>query len=299
MTIIVGAVCKNIEKSIPLFQQFLQILLAAFPTTQVCIYENNSTDGTKEGLNTLKSALGANVHITMEDFTNEELLARCKANTWDMKPCRMEVIAMARNQLLDMIERIGYSGNDLIVMIDCDILYLPDMEALKDRLEHFPPNVDAVFANGIYAGSNRYYDRYALRTVTFPLGPEVRGEEFWRNLPNIVISEPTQIISGFGGLAIYKGYCIRNNRYSAIPTKELHKLNSDLIKMLNITLPKPSDPCRDGCLLGMYLFGDDIFYYNNSGYNYPVVCEHSTFNANMLLRGQGRFVIDAGLKYYV
>lgn len=299
MRIIVGTVCKNIEKSIPLFQQFLQILLAAFPTIQVCIYENNSTDGTKAGLKALQAALGSNVHIRMEDFTNEELLARCKANTWDMKPCRMEMIAMARNRLLDMIEGAGYSNDDLIVMIDCDIEHLPDMEVLKDRLAHFPADADAVFANGMYAGSNRYYDRYALRMATFPLGPENRGDEFWKNLPNVVITEPTQIISGFGGLAIYKGYCIRDNRYSAIPTKELHKVIRDTIKILNITLPTPNDPCRDGCLLGMYYFGDNIFYYNNSGYNYPVVCEHSTFNAKMLLRGQGRFIIDPALKYYV
>ena len=239
----------------------------------------------------------------MEDYTHDELLGKCKANTWDMKPCRMEMIAMARNRLLGMIDAVGYSNDDLIVMIDSDISVLPDMNVLTERLRDFPTDVDALFANGVYRGSNHYYDRYALRYSGQPFGPETIGDGFWKTLPNIVIDRPMSIISGFGGLAIYKGYCIRDNQYSAIPTKNLDTLIKDTIRVNGYRRPQPpTEPCRDGCLLGMYLFGngpDDLFYYNNSGYNYPVVCEHSTFNANILLRGQGRFIVDPELKYYV
>jgi hypothetical protein len=57
----------------------------------------------------------------------------------------------------------------------------------------------------------------------------------------------------------------------------------------------------EGVLLGVYLFepkeAGGFFYHNNSGYSWPVVCEHSTFHARMTLRGQGRFFIDPELIY--
>ena len=297
MKLIIGTICKNIEHSIPAFLESLHQIVKVFPDAIICIYENNSTDKTKVLLEVVKQ-ITSNVHIRSEDFTQTELLEKCKSNTWDMKPCRMELIAIARNKLLDMIETVGYQDDDLIMMFDSDISRPFDISVLKDRIINFPTNTDVLLANGVNS-RGEYYDMYALRNQLTPFGPEIIGDSFWKKMPSLRITTPTRCYSGFGGLGIYKGYCIRNNRYSAFPTKELDTFNKSLLSLYKDKLPTVSEPCSNGCLIGMYLFGvDGLFYYNNSGYNIPVVCEHSTFHARMASRGQTNLVIDPALIYY-
>jgi hypothetical protein len=297
MKLIIGTICKNIERNIPVLYSTLKDILEVFPGTNICLYENNSTDNTKNLLKEIKN-LSSNIHILCEDYTNKELLNLTKANTWDMKPCRMELIAIARNKLLDMINSIGYEDNDLILMFDSDIVRPFNIHIIKNRIQNFPNNVDVLLANGINSQGN-YYDLYALRNIDRPFGPELLGDSFW-NLPTIHINNTVKVFSGFAGMGIYKGYCLRNNRYSAIPTNDLDIFNRELVKSFKEKLPTSiKGPCIDGCLVGMYLFGNDgLFYYNNSGYNYPVVCEHSTFHATMYNRGYQNMFIDPELIYY-
>jgi hypothetical protein len=300
MAILFGTVVKNIEGSIFQLIQFLTEITRELPEAHFFIYENNSTDKTRDYFPLMQSIL-SNIHILSEDYTQEELLRISISRREDNKPCRMELIAFARNKLLDMIESHGYTNDDLIVMFDCDMRSIPT-KPLFERLRAFPDDIDALFANGLSTNCQTYYDMYALRFGKNLLGPEIRGLEFWDSLPRIVIQNPTSVLSAFGGLAIYKGYCLKQNRYSALPTQALDILNKQIIQQTGYK-PASSETQTQykGAPIGIYLFGsgpDDIFYLNNSGYNYPVVCEHSTLHAEMMLRGQGRFRIDPDLKYY-
>ncbi|MDQ3109204.1 MAG: hypothetical protein M3R17_04860 [Bacteroidota bacterium] len=53
-----------------------------------------------------------------------------------------------------------------------------------------------------------------------------------------------------------------------------------------------------GVLQGIEYFNDGIFYVNNSGTNFPVVCEHVTFHYQMRYNGNGRIFISPELKVY-
>lgn len=296
MTLIFGTVIKNIEGSIYNFHMFVSNIIKELPDAHICIYENNSTDKTCELLSTLKN-LSPNVHIKTDIFSHEELLQKTIARCFENRPCRMEMISNARNELLKMIAGIGYQDNDLIIMFDGDLRHIP-IEPLIECIKNFPDNVDAMFANGVKYDGYTYYDYYALRYSEKPFGPEIIGEEFWKTIKNISISEIQPVISAFGGLGIYKGYCVRKSRYSAIPTQSLNVLYKNLLKKQEY---KQKLKTKDNETLGVYLFGqgeDDIFYLNNSGYNFPVVCEHSTFHADMFIQGYNRFIIMPKLKYY-
>jgi hypothetical protein len=299
MRLYIGTIARNIESSLLNFISFVSEITRRLPDTHVLLYENNSTDATRALLPLLQTA-SPYVQIQSEDFTNAELLASCKAQTWDNKPCRMEVIARARNKLLDMIRAAGCTDGDYVLMIDCDIakpFESQDIDAICERVRNFPHDADALFANGLNANGVTYYDMYALRHTGAPFGPEIVGEDFWKTLPRIAVRERTPIYSGFGGMALYRGYCVKDNAYSALPTSALHAFTTECMKRHGYVQPKFETHYR-GALIGIHLFGDDVYYHNNSGYNYPVVCEHSTFHATLAMRGQGRFIIDPAMRYY-
>ena len=298
MTIVFGTVAKNIEGSIFQLIQFLNELVKVLPDAQFFMYENNSTDGTRNYFPMLQSLI-PNIHIESDTFTHEELLQKCVARSCENNPCRMELISHARNKLLTMIRSNGYGcDGDLVVMFDCDMVSIPT-EPLLERLRAFPDDVDVLFANGLSRNGQTYYDMYALRYGNNPFGPELLASTFWDSMPQICIKQSIPVISAFGGLAIYRGECLDNSRYSAIPTRALDTIYKQLIKQTGFTPSKETH--KNGAAMGIYLFGqgpEDIFYLNNSGYNFPVVCEHSTFHADMMTRGYGRFRIDPDLKYY-
>ncbi len=64
----------------------------------------------------------------------------------------------------------------------------------------------------------------------------------------------------------------------------------------------PERPAREdregldhaGALMGAYLFDDEIFYRNNSGFNFPIAAEHVNLHLAMRAQGRGRFLHRAG-----
>lgn len=295
MTIFLGAIARNIEPNFFQLYLFLQNIYSNNANVKTCIYENNSTDNTPAMLKILAS-ISPNIQVVCEHFSESELLAMSKAWTWDKKPCRMELIAAARNKLLDMLAAAGCSDKDYVVLFDADMESACDADVILNKISAFPADADALFANGLNRNRQTYYDMYALRTTDHPCGPELLGETFWNTLPKLRFQERTPILSGFGGLAIYRGYVLKDNRYSAHPTSDLNTF----YKRCGIKQASPVTHV-EGVLRGIYLFESQaeggLFYYNNSGYAYPIVCEHSTFHARAANRGQGRFYIDPELVY--
>lgn len=300
MRTIVAGICRNIEPQISVLAQFFQELIGRRPTVEIFLYENNSTDGTKDALVRLQTLYPANLRVKMEDISREDLLAACKARTWDNLPCRLECIARARNCLLEFLqEGQRIADEDVVAFVDVDMAGLPPMERFVRYLTDFPADVDAVLANGLNRRGN-YYDLYALRDPGQPFGPEIQGESFWKHMGVRRFTEKKLVFSGFGGIGIYRGACLRDNAYSGIPTPAL-----DAFLKMQFRAAKQNPPVLEthinGALQGVYLFGaakgTDIFYQNNSGYNFPVVCEHSTFHATMVMRGQGRIFVDPALIY--
>ena len=292
-------IVRNIAPSVPTLKLFVSLVIKKFPDAKFIIYENNSTDGTP--------ALLANwdgVRVVSEIIDPAAQLDSCKARTWDNKPCRMEIIAAARNRLLDIFWSATPADEDLVVIMDFDITKIPSMSTLFKYLENFPKEADAIFANGVNAGRPAYYDMYALRSLENPVGPEIAGEQFWKSLKQLVIPQDSgaahiPVISAFGGIGIYRVGSIRGARYCGTVTANLDAMYKKLFAIsppMRKMYEHADNKVRDGALCGIKLFGD-IMYQNNSGYNFPVICEHSAFHADMAAAGHTRLFIAPDLIY--
>lgn len=308
MTLFCGAVTRNLEKSFPVFKQFMYSLFDSLPELQVFIYENNSTDKTKKLLEDWVT-VDKRVHVKCEDFSKEFLLKQGYARTYDNLPCRMESISTARNKLVEWMELsgMGVGEDDLTIFIDPDIPTVFPVDCLVSLCRSFPQGAHAFFANGL-SGNMKYYDAYAYRDTQHPFGAELLGEEIFDFKYKSVIkqipfdAQPIPVLSAFGGLGIYKSSCIRGLRYSAIPTQDLHMLNQRIMKenpdhlYVKKVKEKPTTHIQ-GVSQGIYLFDKELFYRNCSGYNFPVICEHVPFHASMIARGYDKLFVLPPLIY--
>ena len=315
--IILCGVCKNVASTIPVIRAAFEELAekAGVPCWAV-FYENNSDDGTDTELMKWAAEMPNCVQVQCDQFTKEEELSRCVARTYDNKPCRMEQIAHARNRLLDILDSDTgpRSIAKYVIMIDMDNPVSFPVNVIMRCITRDPDGFDALVCNGLNP-MGYMYDTYAYRDAQFPFGPEIMRDAFWSGHHQYYVQTAVHnktmlfrrqmkdnhelrpyipISSGFNGLCIFRREAIRGIRYSAVPTPEM---NAEY-KLLNCIPPlaKNGKTHVDGASTGIYLFpnndaADDkgIFYFHNSGYNFPVVCEHVPFFAGM--RAQNRLRI--------
>ena len=208
-----------------------------------------------------------------------------------------------------------------VIMIDMDNPVPFPVNAILRCIARDPDGFDALACNGLNP-MGYMYDFYAYRDAQFPFGPEIMREAFWsghhqyyvqtamhnktmfHNLQikhNPAMLPYIPIASGFNGLCIFRREAIKGVTYSAIPTAEM---NAEYKAMKYIPpLSKNAKTHVDGASVGMYLFKNDnhdaddkgIFYFHNSGYNFPVVCEHVPFFAGMRAHNRRRIYLCTDL----
>lgn len=319
--IILCGVCKNVANTLPVIRAAFEELVAksGVPCWAV-FYENNSDDGTDTELMKWASEAPDQVKVQCDKFTCEEELSRGVARTFDNQPCRMERIAYARNKLLDMVMGQMGSTAKYVIMIDMDNPVPFPVNTILRCIARDPDGFDALVCNGLnYMG--QMYDTYAYRDAQFPFGPEIMREAFWSGhhqyyvqtavhnktmfhsrqmMHNQALLPYIPIASGFNGMCIFRREAIKGLRYSAIPTAEM---NAEY-EALNYIPPlaKHANTHVNGGLVGMYLFpkakdavDKGIFYFHNSGYNFPVVCEHVPFFAAMRANNRRRIYLCTDL----
>ena len=309
MRVLVGGLLRNGEAAVGRITQLAVDLEREFTDVIVHVFENNSTDNTPALL--LQAAREQpNLLVRSEVWDLDAFRESGKARTSDNGCCRLELLAEARNRLLDWMRKSARSDDDRLVMIDWDFATAPSIDTLARWIRELPEDLDGVFANGADRHGH-YYDLYELRTAEHPLGPEIIGDRFWtsrarkRTLHRAIGpgDPPVPCLSAFGGLAIYRAGAVGSCRYSPYPTPELHNFYTDLFaaqprhrEVRRVRREKVTTHYR-GALLGAYLFDDVIFYRNNSGYNFPIAAEHVNLHRAMRARGRGRFVIAPDLGY--
>ena len=291
MKVVLGGIVRNINLNIVPIFKFIYKLKQVIPSLEVCLYENNSTDNTKELLKNLQKHFDF-VSVVCEDYP-EEFFFSFPARTYKNEGCRIHKIAFARNKLLEMINK---KESNFVIMMDLDIKISPDVNIIAGLISNFPTDIHVLFANGIQ-GNGHYYDGYEFRSKSLPFGPEILGETFWSDAHMAKIQnkyEPNQplipVISAFGGLAIYRANVIKDCFYSADITDELKEFYS------KFEIEKPNQTHYNGCGLGIYI--DNIFYKHNSGYNYPVCAEHVNFHLAIRKKGFTNMFICPALFYY-
>jgi Cryptococcal mannosyltransferase 1 len=304
-----GGLLRNGEEAIEQILGFIDEAERRIPGLEVHVFENNSSDRTPE---LLEEAVRERSHLRVrsEVWDLDEFREASKARTWDNKPCRIELISEARNRLLDWMREDGLSADDRVVIVDWDFLRPPPLEPLVRAVAELPDEAAAVFANGV-GSAGRYYDLYELRTAEYPLGPELMGDRFWtsrrrrRALGRVIdpAEPPIEVYSAFGGLGIYRAEALEGCRYSPYPTPELHAFYTERLsedpsnpEIRRVRRGKP-EKVRNGALLGAYLFDDELFYVNNSGFNFPIAAEHVNLHLSMRARGRGKLFILPDLPY--
>jgi hypothetical protein len=331
--IILCGVCKNVASTLPVIRAAFEDLVkkAGVPCWAV-FYENNSDDGTDAELLKWASEAPHQVIVKCEKFTKEEELSRCVARTCDNQPCRMERIAYARNKLLELLgtgnqgakHTTGGVGGACrpparyVIMIDMDNPVPFPVDAILKCIARDPDGFDALVCNGLNS-AGYIYDTYAYRDAQFPFGPEIMRDVFWSGhhqyymqtavhnqtlfFNRQIKQNPARlpyipITSGFNGLCIFRREALMGLRYSAVPTAEM---NAEYEALYSI--PPFSNTIVNGASVGIHLFPNDndkdkdngIFYFHNSGYNFPVVCEHVPLFAAMRARNRRRIYLCTDL----
>jgi hypothetical protein len=220
---------------------------------------------------------------------------------------------------------VGSSPAKYVVMIDMDNPVPFPVNAILKCIARDPDGFDALVCNGLNS-SGQIYDTYAYRDAQFPFGPEIMRDAFWsghhqyymrtavhnntlffnRQLRENPARLPyVPILSGFNGLCIFRREALMGLRYSAVPTAEM---NAEYEALYSI--PPFSNTIVNGASVGIHLFPNDndtpkddnnhsnskgIFYFHNSGYNFPVVCEHTTLFAAMRARNRRRIYLCTDL----
>ena len=163
--IIVCGVCKNVANTLPVIRAAFEDLVskAGVPCWAV-FYENNSDDGTNTELMKWAAEMPDQVQVQCDKFTREEELSWCVARTYDNKPCRMEQIAHARNQLLDMLLDPALASAKYVIMIDMDNPVPFPVNAILRCIARDPDGFDALVCNGLNP-MGYMYDFYAYQSV--------------------------------------------------------------------------------------------------------------------------------------
>ena len=314
MKLYVGAVIKNHEKTWSHFQKLLETLFQTFPGTVACVYEDNSTDATPRLLAEFQAAHPTEFFYISEAYDQSQIYIR----TWDNKPFRVHCISLARNKLMELLEEKGMGATgDFCMMVDPDVPTGFVIDSIIDAIRNFPRHVHALFANGMDV-NGRYYDTFAYRDLNYPYGVELYGEyniDRYNQLYSTIKrkinpSDPLiPVMSAFAGIAIYRAEAIKGRRYSAVPTASLDRLYRTIydnfpqhpeVRLVKDVQKKPDTHIR-GSLLGIYLHkpkeAGGFFYFNCSGANYPIACEHVALHADMIAAGYDKLFVCPSLIY--
>ena len=225
-SIIICSIVRNAEIGLRRNIPVIKALCGHFKEYKIFVYENDSTDKTKEILNDW--ALSDSKHVIVS-LNNYDRSATIPSQRELGKVCqffssrRIEKMAHIRNHYMDYIEKQGWNA-DYLIVVDLDVARL----SLEGILSSFSEKSewDAVTAFGYSLAPNlrnRYHDTYALIKYGDEEQPQtlkkihslagkfgkLKGTKDW-----------IRVSSAFGGLAIYRFEAVKGLKYYALPNDD-------------------------------------------------------------------------------
>ena len=294
--ILICGVIKNVVNQIGTNIQLAIKTLEYFNKGKIIIYENNSTDGTKQILESIsKSKLfDDKLKIISEDIDlNNCIIWSYKEITGSDHSCKIEFISKARNKVIDEFNKTEYDDYEYIIWIDFDALSW-EIDGIIDSFNR-KENWDVLFGNT----NGDYYDYFALRYQEQLFGPEILGEYFWskvnyktnfNNSDNLI-----PVYSAFNGIGIYKKKLFKNLKYNFLVNEQVKLFYTNLIKEQfknnpNDELIKIIENKCNYYPTGFKNENSNIFWKANSGYNMPIICEHVSVNLALYNYGYKLFI---------
>ena len=294
--VIICGVVKNVESCIDKNIKHALETGNRFKNFKLVIYENNSTDNTKERLDSYCN--NNNIKIICKNFKNLDKKQNNKIwayteVTGSDHPCRIEHICNARNNLIDEINKPEYDEYTHVIVVDLDSNGW-DIQGILNSFT-LEKEWDAIFAN-----SHVYYDYYALRTHAFPFGPEIIGDSFWNSIPNYKFTNDLiPVYSAFNGIGIYKKDIFKKFKYDFLVNDHVKQFYRKYLQD-NVITDTNKKIIQSKCNKFPYGIKDeltDIFWKSNSGYKDLVVCEHLPLNFALYNNGYKLF-INPKMFYY-
>lgn len=316
--VVICGVGKTVAPFFPVMKENIERIGALFADYRVIVYENDSTDETPLLFHDW-ARQNHKVLAISEQVSDEEFAKSCvnrEIHGWFYRP---ERIARARNTVLDLALSPTYADFSYLIWVDLDFTTPFSLHAIEEVFTTTTP-WDGVFANGLDQNNN-YFDWYAFRDATYPIGAELLGDSWWSIKKNLTLrpGDPWHpVYSAFGGLGIYKKSSIEGCRYSAIVTPEMERVyqtileetkenrltrsylaqKKDILYLARINSPSPHLPKRQEAHLGVLLSDrpTPLIWRMNSGVcQYPSTCEHVAFHASMRARGYTKLYIHPNL----
>lgn len=207
--LVICGLVRNAEENLQRNLARLDVLRPCFRSFRVVIYENDSTDRTKEILAEY-AATRENVSVSIADY-NENPLA---GGPFSLH--RIDLMARFRNQYLEKLRE--YPDTDFVAVIDLDVYHFSTDDFLNRFRETGSWDMVSAF------GSN--YVDYSFRPVFYDIYAYVPREEspmlelYFQNFSDFKkqqrklyiafsrATEPVPVNSNFNALAIYRYDCL-------------------------------------------------------------------------------------------
>jgi hypothetical protein len=277
--LVATAIVKDNAKTVGRVFRKLAALRGFFADLAFVVYENNSTDGTKAILQRLSREI-PEFTLFSEDLSPERQAEVAAARHVNGKPCRIELIAYARERGREIVLR-DYGDFDYVLAFDADVACFSNHDIVRNALRLGLGAQDCICANGLNKWL-KYRDAFAFRSAKHPFGPEFLGEYWWEKTKRRIQlrlrgSALVPVYSAFGGAAIMTMDAFRAGRYSAIPDDGYMKVQRSLDR-------GEADDEEMGRASASPI--------PNSNYTKPIVCEHVPFFYSMRERGFNKVYID-------
>lgn len=224
-TIIICSIVRNAEKGLERNIPEIKRLCQMFKGYKVFVYENDSTDKTKQLLQGWHDSDPDNVFISLNDTSAQPTIPPA-SDVPGINPFyshkRIDKMAMLRNTYMQFVDDMGWSA-DYLVVVDLDVAKISADNIVSSFVRE---DWDAVTAFG-YSTSpklkRRYHDTYALTEFGDEENPQteekiIKNSEKYANLND---GNPwVRVFSAFGGLAIYRFESIKGVRYEALKNND-------------------------------------------------------------------------------
>ena len=226
-SVAIAALARNCEENLPGNIVRIEELRRCFSSSSMFIYENNSTDRTKEILKDWQETCDS-IYIQSEDIDETQYRSEQKEKRLyrGTSEGRIRKMCNCRNKLLDLIRCHGCF--DYVIFVDIDIEWF-SVDGVVKSIEKAPKDWGGLFSNcyvtyrcnGKSCNISEYYDTFAF--LEYGRSPQEMNKNEINKISryflsrkiyrNVTLNEYYGCSSAFGGIGIYQWNAIKDLKY--------------------------------------------------------------------------------------
>lgn len=216
--IAICGIVKDRIKTLRYNTSILEKLLETWPRAEVVLYEDGSTDGTREFLVNWTEMNSSRRHLLPILPYNENFNL---SDNFFFSRRRIDKISFCRNRYLEYIS--NDDKWDYVFIIDLDIRAF-DLRHLVNSMNK--PGWDAIFCNGVTVAPNgigyMYYDAYATILENGPAHQSIRNMNNLQHELRFIHKKKKlyRVRSAFGGFGVYRYEAIKGLKYAAMDNSD-------------------------------------------------------------------------------